>query len=302
MSKNKDCKISLVTLIQRMWKDKAEDNIIDKPLYVVQDILSYIIKKKKQNRFYDLKENKFCFIQTMKVDNSDKDRVFIEGYFKSARSEFRPDLINKRTGEERKNPKEKSEGDIEKTHFVIFINKTDSEVYLFVEFNFHGITINNIISYLSHFNNEFLASQEKARSYSIRYLTVASNNFLTELESLKRTKLAEIYFDKQLLGSEALNFSNRTVSLKKDLKLVASAEPRESITEVGVDFYNKMNQKNSPVSKVRILGVDDQNNEIVLDTSFMGKVEFVNVNLNEETGEVNSTQLLSGMLKLAKSF
>lgn len=119
---------------------------------------------------------------------------------------------------------------------------------------------------------------------------------------MSRTKLAEIYFDKRLLGSKALNFSNRFVSLKKDLKLVASASPQESITEVAVDFYNAMNRKGSEVSKVRVYGNDQDNNEIVLDTSFMSRVEFVSVDLNQDTGEVNSVQLLSGLKKIANSF
>lgn len=276
MSKTKDCKILFTTLIQRMWK-KGDEAPKDNPLYVIDEIVRFVLKQSKKNRFFDLKEDKFCFIESAEVDVKNQDTTLITGYFKSARSEFRPDLINKRTGTERKNPKEITEGDIEKTHFIIKVDRNAQEVYMLHEFNFHGINTNNIINYLTFFNQKYLESKQKKRSYSIRYLTVAGNNFLTELESLKRTKVAEIYFDKQLLGSEALNFSNRTVSVKKELKLIASASPKESITEVGVDFYNALNRKKSVVSKVRILGVDEGNNEVILDTTFMGKQEFVNV-------------------------
>lgn len=272
------------------------------PLYVIEDIVAFTMKQSKKKRFYDLKDNKFCFLESADITAKGNEATLITGFFKSARNEFRPDLINKKTGTERKNPKEITEGDIEKTHFVIKIDKSAKEVYLFLEYNFHGINANNIVNYLTVFNAKYLVTKDKKKSYSIKHSIIPRNNFLTELESITRTRLAEIYFDKQLLGSKALNFSNRFVSLKKELKLVAAASPQESITEVAIDFYNALNRKNSEVSKVRIYGNDEDNNEIILDTSFMSKVEFVEVDLNQDTGDVNSTQLFSGLKKIANTF
>ena len=147
-----------------------------------------------------------------------------------------------------------------------------------------------------------LKSKEQSRNSSIKHFVIVKNNFLKELETLNRTKMAEIYFDKHLLGSKALNFSNRFVSLKKDLKLTLSASKSESITEVAFDLYNSFTNSNSDISKVRIYGVDENNNEKILDTTFMGRVEFIKVDLNQETGEVNSTQLFTGLVKMANSF
>ena len=56
-----------------------------------------------------------------------------------------------------------------------------------------------------------------SRRFSIIKEDIPVNNFLTELERLQRTVLAEVYVDKKLLGSDALEFSNRIISLSKIL-------------------------------------------------------------------------------------
>lgn len=302
MKSTDECKILFNTLIQRMWRNSQDDPIIDNPFYGIEDVISFTMKQSKKNRFYDLKDDKFCFIESAEFIREKDEPTLITGVFKSARNEFRPNLINKRTGEERKNPKEITEGDVEKTHFIIKIDTNNEEVYFFIESNYHGVSLVNAVNYFGVFNIKYLEHKDLKRNYSVKHLVIPRNNFLKELEHISRTKLAEVYFDKQLLGSQALNFSNRMISLKKELKLVASASTRESITEVAVDFYNAMNKKDSPISKVRIHGNDENNNEVILDTSFMSKEEFITVDINQETGEFNTTQLLSGLKKIAKSF
>ena len=108
----KDVKITFHTLIQRMWKQADESENKEQPFFFVGEVLDYIgsIKSKdKTQKFYELKDKKFCFIDMVnKISINDKDFVYF-GIFKSARSEFRPNLINRKTGSERKNPKEISE-------------------------------------------------------------------------------------------------------------------------------------------------------------------------------------------------
>lgn len=298
MKDKKDVKISFHTLIQRMWKVKSEDQIVENPFYIIQEIIEYVSKLPKKHKFYDLKNNKFCFLESVKI--STENEVIISGVFKSARNEFRPNIINKRTGNERPNPKDLSEGDIEKTHFLIKFSQ--NEVFLFFEHNFFGLTINNLINYFTFFCDKYFENKGLKRNFTIIHSIIPRNNFLTELERLKRTRIAEIYFDKKLLGSDSLNFSNRTASLKKDLILTAKAMTNESISGMVIDCFNLLNIKDSNISKVRVYGMDDENNEIILDTSFMSKIEYTNVDLDLTTGELNSTQLLSGLKIISNSF
>ena len=126
------------------------------------------------NRTFDLSGDKFCLLDNLTIDVNT-----CYGFFKSARNEFRPKLIDRRTLIERNNPKSKSEGDIEKTHFLI---KKDSngEIILFLETNHSGITVNNFVHYIQNFARAIDARNNLTTRYKIIFSIIAKHNFLTE--------------------------------------------------------------------------------------------------------------------------
>ena len=309
MLKNKDVKVTYHTIMQRMWRKRgkkaedAEDEVIkENPFYMINDILIFVSKLSIKNRFYDLKDDKFCYLDLLQVSTPCDDIVILKGIFESARNEFRPFLINKKTGDKRPNPKAINEGDIDRTHFLVKIDNQQNEVYVFFEKNFYGITIHNFVNYINEFTKSYYIKKKMPKEFSIFHLDIPRANFMTELELLQRTSLAEVYFTKQLLGSKYMNFSNRTISLKDSLILTAKANKKESITEFAVDLYNNLQGKNSPISRIRIRGVDPNNNEVLLDTQAMCKSDYIEVDLNQDTGEINSTQLFTGITDIANSF
>lgn len=302
MAKTKEVKVLFHTLVKIMYKKKKEEKEEINPLYHIDEIIKFILKIKKIDRFKNLQDNKFCFLESsieVKIDDNVK---LITALFKSARNEFRPNIINKRTGEERKNPKALTEGDIEKTHIVIKIDKVSKEVFLFVEYNHTGATVNNIVNYFKDFNKKYLGDLKLNLDYLLRDQIIPRNDFLIELEKLTSSKIAEVYFDKKLLGGNALNFSNKTVGLKKDLKLVATSSIGNDITELAIDLYNKFKVGDGDISKLRIIGRDSNNNDIILDTSFMGKKEYVTIDVNPDTGDLNTTQMFTNLKQIALEF
>ena len=174
-------------------------------------------------------------------------------------------------------------------------------MYLFFEYNSSGITITNFVNYLIFATKKYICKNNQKINFKVIHFEVARDNFFEELKNLSRAAQTEVYFDKRLLGSDALNFSNRTVSLKKDIVLLAKASKKENIIEFGVDIWNKMNQKNSPISKLRIKGIDSNENPILLDTSFMVKNDFVDIDVDQDTGELNTMQLIVGIKNIASS-
>ena len=62
------------------------------------------------------------------------------------------------------------------------------------------------------------------------------------------------------------------------------------------------NFQDSLVSRIRIKGTNDESNNVILDSDMMSRKEYVTVDLNQETGEVNSIQLLAEMRKIALAF
>lgn len=287
MSK-KERKISFNTLLVKEYITHKRE-----PFTLIQDVIAYIRKLKKLDKQYDLKESKFCLLQTTANKTFSDGSSGFTGHFRSARHKFRPNLIDKNTGEERASPKKISEGDVEKTHFGIKI--TAGEVFLLLEINGNGVSILQIVNYFNYFAKRYLNSIGQRRNFSVDYTKMGTDDFLKSLKSLKRAKVAEVYFDKSLMGNDCLNFSNRTSKLKREIKLTATAEKTESITETSIDVFNKLSSGKSGISKVRILGNDKNGTEVILDTSFIEKVDSLSVALNPITGEIITTEILTGI-------
>lgn len=309
--KKKAVKITYHTLMKKSWvesnnksKKQTEDYNDETPYYDIESVLDYIQSiKQLRTKFYDLKDNKFCYIDYVIKTPSDEGIIIYTGVFESARDEFRPNLVNKKTGEKRSNPKAISEGDIERTHFCIKIDKNlTKEVYVFLERNFYGINIHNFTNYISIFAEKLLKKNNKKKSYTIINYQIQSADFFNELQNLQRTVVAEVHFSKQLLGGQCLGFSNRLISLQNDLILTAKASRGDNIKETVVDIWNHLKRKNSPISRIRVKGIDPNNHDILLDTSLMCKTDMVEIERNDDTGEINSFQLFNAMKNIANSY
>ncbi|OOQ59120.1 hypothetical protein [Mucilaginibacter pedocola] len=293
MPNTKTRKISFNTIIKRQWSTRVET-----PFFAIADVIKYVLSLNKKGKQFEMKEDKFCLLQTAKAER-DVDTVLISGFFKSARHTFRPNLIDRQTGEERPSPKRLSEGDIEKTHFAFKITK--SEVFLVVEINGNGISANQIVEYFGAFTKKYLTSKGEPKNFTIVFFKIGREDFLEEIKSMKTIRLAKVFFDKKLLGSNCLAFSNRTSNLQRDIELTVKAESRSDITETAIDFYNSFtNKTEKSISKVRIEGKDRNGTEVALDTSFMEKLDSVDVSINATTGEVETTEMLSSLKAFTK--
>ncbi|KUJ56343.1 hypothetical protein [Chryseobacterium aquaticum] len=301
--KSKDVKIQFATLFK--IKYLSQNDSTEVPLEVqtqfdeVDDVVRYILTLSKKKRFYNLKSDKFCFLDDAKIEDN-----IISGCFKSARNEFRPNIINKQTGEERKNPKTKLDGEIEKTHFVIKIDEDEKEVFIFLESNYFGVTILNIANYFNTFSKKFAAKNHLPTLYSLKYSLVGINNFKTELERIYRTKVAEIYYDKQILGNGFLNLTQRLIPVKEDVIVTIKADKGMDIQKVAISAYNLLSNenKNNGISRVRIKGQDENGNETIIDTEIMARKEFVTSKIDEETGEFDTTELVKQIVIIAQNF
>lgn len=273
------------------------------PMLDIKDILSDILAMSASERIQDIKRQKFCLLETFRVVEENEQYILLSGIFISGRRQFRPNLIDGTTAVERENPKRWNEGEKEKTHFAIKVDLRQDEVFFIMEHNFQGVNIQNAVNYFNHHYRLKNRSLEIPTRFSIHFLTIAQNNFLTELERLSRSVLAEIYIDKQILGGQVLNLSNRTVPVKQFLKLTATAKPQENIQNFAIDAWNSMSGSNSNgISKIRIHGKDRGNNDVMIDTQFIGRKEFADVDTNATTGELSTSQLITELIRIAKSF
>lgn len=289
---DKERKIAFYTLVKDMWANNADglEGLI--PFYEIKEVFNYIDGRKR--RSLKLKSNKACPLESFSMKQDSKDSsILITGLFKSAAYKYRPPYWDTETDEERESPKKQTEGEKEKTHFAIKI--TNDEVFLLVEVNGNGVSVNNIISYLNQFTREYLKKKKKTKNFTVEYTKIARDNFISELEKLKRATSIDVFFNKSLLGSRALQFSERTSAIQDQVKLTLKAERNKSAKEVGIDIFNRLNRqkKNNAqeVSKIRIYGKNENDKDTFIDTTFMEKIEPIKVSINESTGQVQTMEI-----------
>lgn len=294
--KVKNVKISFNTLVKKKHKVHTEEPF-DEVLTVLKFIMS--IKDKKERQM-DLKENKFMRLENIKSESKDKN--IVTGIFKSAKYTYRPNLLDKTTGEERSSPKKFSEGEAEKTHFAI--KKTNDEVFLLLEINGNGVTINQVLRYLNQNTKHYKKSINETKPFSLKYYKMGKDDFKEQIKRMNRVRTATVYYDKKILGNNYLNFSNRTSSIQRNLEITIKAEKsmdiKEPLLDIANKFASKENKKNGSISKVRIAGKDENGTPTIIDTSFIERVDSTSISLNPTTGQIETTEAYSNLLAFIK--
>lgn len=291
--KTKEVKITYHELIKR-FSENGE--MQEEPYKEVPALLDYIVNLPIKRRFFDLKDDKFCYINEIKVKVKNSR---ICGVMESARSSFRPMLINKKDGQKRDNPRGLNEGDIERTHFMIAVYP--NEVRLFLEFNYSGVRVNNFVNYLKYFLKEYLKKERKT-DYSIDHFEIAPSSYSSQLQSAVKASGIEVYLDKKILGSDALSFSNRTVAVKRDVVLSISSKRNEDIKTLVWDILAAFKDKEKNISRVRVRAKNPDNHDVIIDTQAMCEKSVFRIELNEDTGELNSQQVFQELTRIAESF
>ena len=293
MDNYKTRKIEYYSLVKKNFREHNTPMI---PFTEVATLLKSINSLSKQKRIYDLKSDKYCLLESFALcKDNENDNVFVvSGILKSAISNFRPKLINRRTATERDNPKEKAEGEIELTHFCIKIYNTENykDVIILFERNSNGVSINNFINYLNNFNKNLAQKNGQKNKYSIKHCIIAKEDIEDAITNLARTKVAELHVDKKILGSDALDFSNRIHSAQRDIVITVKAERKTSISDIALDALQSLKVANTKITRMRVWGETDDKQNILIDTSLFCKKTEIKCELNPETGEVSTAKIL----------
>lgn len=273
-------------------------------------------RKKRKIGFYYITVNdaamdlQTCFVNTLSIvnqlPNTDRRRTIIGskfGYldsissfnnnirhqliFKSATNNFRPPLLDRNTVNERDSPKTINEGETHKTHVVT--KSINGDLIMIVETSRDGLSIRQIINYLNSF------SRTIANPYHFHAEMIIKDDFLEELNGLNRVVSAEIHVDKQMLGSDALNYSERINPVKHEIVVSVKAKNRDNIADFARDVYGSFTGGNQEIRRIRLTGKSDDNNVVVLNTDRIERQEYVNPEIDDTTGEILSDQLLEEM-------
>lgn len=273
-------------------KDKLDNDLFYRPSEITH-VIKYIESLGNSERIHDiLSTNKIHLLEKIEKE---KEKIY-KLIFVSAKYHHRPPLINKETAEERENPKKLSEGEQEKTHAAIKF--LDDELILIMEDRRAGISISAICNYLTKFAKKYYKDINGDLPYKIEHSIVPKEGFLSELEKLSRARLGDIYVNKQLLGSEALDFSNRTEEIQEHITISVKSKKNRNIKDLCKDLYHKIGSEKTKINKLRVYGVSKEGNQIILDTDIIKKIQYVDVGLDSGTGIVNSDDVFYSFIAI----
>lgn len=251
----------------------------------------------------DLFNDKFMFLDYISYDRENDGICLIQFLFKSAKHSYRAPLLDRNTVESRENPKTMAEGEQMKTHALIKIKNGDA--MLFLETGNGVLTCANIVSYLNSLKNDYNSLQDNEENIITGFFcseTIARDDFREVLANMNRVTLAEVYVDKNILGSDFLNFSNPSEELKEEIVMSLKAERKRNIKQHVYNILDKFSGNTSIIKRLRIKGKLPNDNEGIIDTDFINKKEFVDAQQDNDTGEYNSAYMFSQLKTLSKDY
>ena len=261
-------------------------------------ICNYLITLEKSIRKKDLEGNKFGFISEISSEGDD----LVSVLFKSAKHSYRAPLLDRNTVEERENPKTMDEGEQMKTHMVL--KKIEGSPIALIESANNLMTEKNIVDYLnfglSIYNSNIEDSEKIDGAFSLEMMS--RDDFREVLDRMSRVTCASIFIDKNILGSDVLNYTEPAESIQEDVILQIKANRNKSILDSLYHIVDKYNGNNSNIRRIRVVGRTGNNNETIIDTGFIVKKEYVEVTQNSDTGEFSSIEMFQSIKELSNQF
>ncbi len=248
----------------------------------LNQVLIHINNLNKVDRKKTLTGKKFGLLDNI---NSNRERTKHKLLFKSATHSFRPPLIDKTTANERVSPKTINEGEIHKTH--ITTKTINGDIIIVLEKHLNAMTINQIIDYL----NYYALQLEDENQFTFSSEIIVKDDFLEEIDDLSRVVCADVYVDKQVLGGDALNFSERINTVQHEVIVSVKAKRSDSIRDFTRDIYAVFNGGKQSVNKIRLIGRNNDNNIVTINTDLIERQEYVMTMINDVTGEIVSSEL-----------
>lgn len=263
----------------------------------VNKLLRYISSVSRTRRKQDLPNDRICFLESYSYDENTHIAKLL---FKSAKHSYRAPLLNRNTVELRDNPKTIEEGEQVKTHILIKFKEGDAIVFL--ETGRDILTMKSITDYLNLFVSIFNNNHNRDKINGLfRFDMIPRDDFGEVLNNMQRVTCASIYVQKQILGSEALNFSDTTHEAKEDIIIEVKAQRGLSLKTMMYDLLAKFNGGQT-IQRIRAIGKLPNNSDAIIDTSFIIKKEYIDAQRSEDTGEYNTDYMFSQLVLLSNNF
>jgi len=283
--------------IFRMYEGlKVEDGYED---FDFSGFVDFLNSLDEEERKMSISDKKFCALDFIEIINpkyfEGRQKCYF-GMIKSASFGTKKNLLDSLTNTERPNPKKLSEGEKEENYFVLAFND-NSEFEIILQHTHLGITETHFKNYLDKFINRYLSVKGIEKVFNIEMGDIIIDDPNELIARLDRIVECKVYMDKEVLGSDFLNLSNRTVSVKKDLIIDVKADTRMNIREVARDVVANF-AGNTHISKVWICGKDNDKNLHKFFIERVMKTNHIKVTLDPTTKAIVKDLMKTEMIKL----
>lgn len=235
------------------------------------------------------------------IERNDKVRCI---QFKSCKFGHCPPIMDSDTGDERNTDKELNEGDQELTHLAVRLD--DNEGFCVLESRRTGLSISKIISYINEkimlYLKEFPHKDDKNYRIHLIYSIVPINDFDKALGDMSKLKIANIYVNKESIGSELNNLiPEEDPFIQDELILSFKAKRGENFIKRTIkNFYSAVSNTSSPVTRVRISGENLSGTSQILDSELIRKTQSIEVDLLAN-GIVSTKSIFGELTKLLEA-
>lgn len=255
---------------------------------VIDKCFQSIVKIDKQKRVYDNTAiNRFHLLFSYNSDGK-----YGGGFFKSAKYNHRPSLIDKQDLAERQNPKKTTEGEGEKTHFSIGVD--GNEVLLLLETKRDGVQINTFKSYLE----AFLRVANK--NYRVHVGLSVKGDFKAKLKELERVSAVEIFTPYTQVSDTFGNVPISKGDIKDDAIVTFKAKRSHSIKDMVNQLYGIFtNKEKDKIGRIRVYGKTVSQSDMLLDTNKLKDHDIIKVQL-DENNQVTTESILPAIKGLIK--
>lgn len=266
-----------------MMKDNKSANRL--PGKAITDIFSAVAVLPEADRILDHPaKNKFYIL-----DRCDFDVDIVTGFFTSAKYNHRPDLISKVNLKRRPNPKAIEEGESEKTHFAII--SLPKEAIMLLEAKGGGISLGPLLRYLTRYtpNGAHLEAD-----------LFAGTTFVKKLQEMVRATSVNVYTG-QTFVNPTFGLDREMPEVQDDVIVTFRAKKRSSVKKyINKIYANLSGSPTSQITRIRVSGKSENNDDVVIDTERLTDSEFVGVDL-DANGQVISDSFVPRLKDILRS-
>jgi hypothetical protein len=273
-------------------KKKSADDTpysMDAICKALSSLLDTIVKKDLQYKKHDFtSKKKVVWLES--VDNLTNGNFNL--VFKSAKYDQSREVRNTDTMEERGVLKNPEDGDEEKSHLCLRLRKGAERITAVMESNFYGIGTTDIAAYLNAQFNAIQENSEEQYSYSVSFEIMPSEDFLIELDKMKKINLLRVTMDiKDLDLGDFQSFADRDI-LRPTVELYIRKKRGKGINipKNLISTTYQQHKSASPKKQIRKIAVEGANDSgsLKIDTDSIQMKHSIEVETFQPTNEVNT--------------